>query len=345
MRSSPRPLALLAALVAPLLLGLCAGCDSWSASTDTGHAAGKLESVSLLHLMVGATKKVEFQGVRRYEAYWNGGSGPQSLVYRETVSADGTGQFAIEPQELIQPALPPAQTAQFLLLQKVREGLSFRYRDFEIRDIDTFAANYTAIFTGQKVTVAGRQAERLMIQRRDPTDRRFVVDVDPDNGLVLRAREELSDGTLVALSEFESLDLSPDLSGVVFHQSVSGEQTLPPGSALTSQNLGFQPSTPRQVPAGWRLIEVAKLVDPIDDRPWAKLVYSDGVELCFFVVAAPGQPTFHVQPGPPPDAYHVRSLAIGPWTVLQGEIAGRDVVVMGKQDGQVLADLIRSAFP
>ena len=50
--------------------------------------------------------------------------------------------------------------------------------------------NYEAIFTGQTVDVAGRSAERLRIQRRTVPDRRFLVDVDPDNGLVRRARDE-----------------------------------------------------------------------------------------------------------------------------------------------------------
>jgi hypothetical protein len=334
------------ALILPLLAVLALGaCDTWAAETDNS-SAGVQKSTSILDLMAGASERVEMQGVRRYEAHWSDASGDHTLQYRETVSADGQGQFAIDPLELLEPQLAPAPAAQFLVMQKVRERLMFRYRDFEIRDLVAFAANYEAIFTGQTVDVAGRSAERLRIQRRTVPDRRFLVDVDPDNGLVLRAREELLDGTLVSLSEYESLDLTPDLSGVVFSQSVTGETSLAPGAAVSFDDLGFVPPQPKQVPAGWSLIETARLSDPTDDRVWAKLVYSDGVDPLFFLVSEPAAPELQIAAGSSsPQSASVSALTIGTWTVLQGEIASHDVVVMGEQDDQVLADLIRSAFP
>ena len=334
------------ALVLPLLAALALGaCDTWAAETDNS-SAGVQKSTSILQLMVGASERVEMQGVRRYEVRWSDAAGAHTLLYRETVSADGQGQYAIDPLELVEPQLAPAPAAQFLVMQKVRERLMFRYRDFEIRDLDAFSANYEAVFTGQTFDVAGQTAERLRIQRRTAPDRRFWVDVDPDNGLVLRAREELLDGTLVSHSEYESLDLTPDLSGVVFSQSLTDETLLAPGAAMTYDALGFVPPEPRQVPDGWSLVETARLVDPTDGRVWAKLVYSDGIAPLFFLVSEPEAPQLQVVASAgTPQAVRVRALSIGAWTVLQGEVASHDVVVMGRQDEQVLADLIRSAFP
>jgi hypothetical protein len=344
-----RSLLLTALLQTAALLGL-QSCDGWWASTDfypvaDSQQVGSQKAGSILDLMVGASERVKFQGVRRYEAHYSDATGAHSLVYRETVSSDGQGSYAVDPLELLEPQLAPVPESQFLLLQKVRERLLFRYRDFEIRDLAAFTDNYLAVFTGQTTTIAGQAAERLRIQSRTQTDRRYVVDVDPTSGLVLRAREELLDGTLVAQTEFESLDLAPDLSGVAFSQGLTDEEALPPGSKPDLTGLGFQPPVPKQLPAGWRLQEVAKLVDPTDDRAWAKLVYTDGVDLLFFLAAAPEPPQRALVGGSAAQPARVRALSVGAWTVLQGDLAGHELVVMGKADEEVLADLIRSALP
>jgi hypothetical protein len=100
------------------------------------------------------------------------------------------------------------------------------------------------------------------------------------------------------------------------------------------------------LPRGYELIEVAKLVDPHDTRTWVKLVYSDGVDVLFFVEAEPPDlPSHHAQPGGPPEASTLRSLSIGAWTVLQARYSGRDSIAMGKQGELALADAIRSAYP
>jgi len=189
--------------------------------------------------------------------------------------------------------------------------------------------------------------ERLTIQRREGADRRFTVDVDPENGLVLRASEQLLDGTLVSRLEFLEIDLDPNTSAISFHQSLTGEVSLPMGSANALRDeLGFLPHEPRQLPAGYALIELAKLEDPQDHRTWVKQVYSDGVELLFFLEAEPPElPTHHVPPSGAQKPGTLRALSIGTWTVLQADLQGRDLIAMGKQGELALADAIRSAFP
>jgi hypothetical protein len=346
---------LLAARLGALLVAALAGCDSWSASTtnilpvdpSTGGGGAMMASSSILDRMEGATMRVPFQGQRRIELHWQEGAVAKELVYTELVTADGAGSFAIHPLELIEPALPPAQASQFLHLQEMRQSLFFRYRDFEVRDLDLFAANYGARFTGDVGQVAGRDVERLVIQRRIAPDRRFTVDVDPLNGLVLRASEVLLDGTLVARLEFSQIELDPSaFTPVSFHQPLTGEISLPTNGSNLARSLGFQPHQPRQLPSGFDLIEMAELVDPQDNRTWAKQVFSDGVELLFFLEAKPDDvPGFHVQPGSTQDLASLRSLSIGPWTVLQADYNNRQMIVMGKQSELALEDAIRSAFP
>ena len=94
------------------------------------------------------------------------------------------------------------------------------------------------------------------------------------------------------------------------------------------------------------MLEFSKLVDPSDGRPWAKFVYTDGLELMFLVQAEIVQ---HHQltgapPGPPYGPETVTSMTIGGMTALNGHVQGRDMVAMGKVDKLVLADLIQSTF-
>jgi hypothetical protein len=342
---------LLAGSVALAALSSCG--DSWSASTTNilpgggvGTGSSMPASATILTKMAGAAQRVPFQGKRRVEARWKEGTTTKSLIYVELATGDGAGGFAIEPLELIEPVLPPAQASQFLLLQQAREGLFFRYRDFALRDFDLFAANWSAAQSGEVGEVAGRTAERWVFQRRSGGDRHYVVDVDSENGLVLRAREELLDGTLVSQVEFQTLDLDPDFSAVSFHQALTSEVTLSTNLSSVASVLQFQPHAPKQLPRGYELIEVAKLVDPHGGQTWAKLVYSDGVDLLFFVEAEPGDaPPPQIHSAPPTVPSTLRALSIGTWTVLQAHYAGRDSVVMGKQGELALADAIRSAYP
>lgn len=339
------------ALLGALAFTALAACDSWTASTNNlpvdpgGGGSAILAKVPALELNAGATTRIPFQGVRRVETHWTEGTTSHALVYRERISGDGTGRFDLELLELIEPVLPPAQVNQFTLLHESREGLFFRYRDFEVRDLDLFSANYSAHSGEDVAEVAGRAVERWVVQRGAGSERRYVVDIDPENGLALRAREELLDGTLVALLEYESLDLAPDLSNVAFHQPSNSEIGLPWGSTNLARNLGFTPHEPRQLPRGFSLHEAAKLVDAKDARTWAKLVYSDGVELMFFVQAEPDAPVHQLPPGLPQALGNLRSLRIGLWTVLQADYHGRDSIAMGKQSELALADAIRSAYP
>jgi len=349
-------LARIAAWVGSVALAALGGCgaDAWSGSTTnilpnggaTTGGGSMMATASILTKMAGAAQRVPFQGQRRVEAHWMEGTTAKSLIYTELASGNGAGGFAIQPLELIEPVLPPAKANQFLLLQQQREGLFFRYRDFALRDFDLFSANWSATATDDVGDVAGRAVERLVVKRRAGGDRRYIVDVDAENGLVLRAQEELLDGTPVSLVEFETLDLDPDFSAVSFHQELTSEVSLSTNLQSVARALQFEPHSPKQLPRGYELIEVAKLVDPLGGKTWAKLVYSDGVDVLFFVEAEPADiPNHQIHSSPPNQPGTLRALSIGTWTVLQAHYFDRDSVVMGKQGELALADAVRSAYP
>ncbi|HVS10109.1 MAG TPA: sigma-E factor regulatory protein RseB domain-containing protein [Planctomycetota bacterium] len=323
-----------------LLLAVALGCGQGPGAPgpDGGSQLATAGAQSLLQKMVLAPSSVAYQGVRRVEAHWQIASAPQDLAYRELVSGDGQGGFAIDPLEVLQPQLTRPEVDIFQLLQKGREGFLYRYRDFRVSDLGLFLASYSATDSGVISQVAGRSCAQLTIEPRTDSDRLWRAWVDIETGLVLRAREELEDGTLVSLMEFESLSLAPDLSQVQFHVPINEELPLP--ETELAVKLGFPLAKPKLLPAGYQLTDTASVTDITDHRAWAKLTYGDGLEQVIFLhggaVGAQGLTGL--------GADVVQSLAVGPWTVLQGQVQGQRVIAMGKVGEQALLDMVESAF-
>ena len=127
---------------------------------------------------------------------------------------------------------------------------------------------------------------------------------------------------------------------------MNAEEALAVAPSNAAVQLGFTPKPPKQLPAGWELIEFARVVDPTDGRPWAKFVYSDGLELMFLVQAKPEfLHSLHTgSTSPPTTPESVVEMKIGLWTALSGKLQSREMVALGKVERSVLADLIQSSL-
>lgn len=339
-----------AAWAAALSLALASGCggnlpEAAGVAPDAGVQASQ---APLLNLMADAPKKIVFSGTRRYEAHAPAGGVGQTLIYVEEVFADGTGQIAVSPQDVVQPPMAPADEALFFLTQKLRERMVYFVRDFGVRHVDLFLANYSLVDTGQTTQVAGVSCERIEVARRVSPERKYVLDVDTTTGMVLSSREEMLDGTLLTLVVYESIDYTPDFTGVIWNSPVNNEQDLVQGSPEALLDLGFNPPAPKVLPDGWQQIGLAKLVDFTNGRVWARLTYSDGVEQIFFIVAKGDGPSHQLKnppPGTPPShPDRVRKMAIGTWTLLEADLAQGQAMVLGRAPDGVLEDTIQSAF-
>ena len=335
-----------------LLAGACDGRGpvgaSGSSAIDPSQpsvGSGTIASTGtsqLIDLMISAQTSLLYQGVRRYEAHYTFDGVPQDLEYTERVSADGTGQHALDPLDLVVPTVTPAEEALFLTLQKSREGFFYRYRDFVVRDKDLLFANYQVVDTGQTVQILGRTCAQLEIELQVAPDTKVFLSVDTANGLVLSSREEDLLGNVLTRTTFESLDLAPDLSGIAFHQPTNSEEVLTVG---LQQALGFVAHQPKLLPNGYQLLDVAKVVSPLDGRIWAKFSYTDGLRLFFFLHGGNFAPTKQLDPGTgSTSADEVLSLPVGSWTLVQGFVQGRRILALGRLDEQSLYDRIQSAF-
>jgi hypothetical protein len=279
--------------------------------------------------------------VRRVEQYWKIDKFRQTTVYREQVSADGTGQYTIEPLELVEPVVTPSELAVWLALQQSREGFLFRYRDLAVRDVPTFARNYSLLRLGTSAIVAGRDCEELVVQRRTNAKSLYTLAVDRETGLVLRCREETVEGALLGLMEFESIDFAPAfVPAPPWHNASNDEVALPAGPAGT-QLLGFEPLLPDTDGDKFVLLETTKLTSlhPSGSGTitWAKAVLTDGLEVVVFLHAG-------ADPNPPADDVMRVSPSVGPWSHVEGTLHGERVMAIGRVSAPDLLDLMESAL-
>lgn len=323
-------------------------CDS--GLTEQGETLVYLASTpdagttSLVQQMMNAPSSTLLQGVRRIEAHWNVAGNQQDLVYREQVTCDGQGQFAVDPVEAILPPMGGGQESVFLMLQKEREGFMFTHRDFMVRDLDLFFANYQVTDLGVTTTVAGRTCAQLDVERQRNPESIFHLAVDVQTGMILRAREEGLDGQLISLMEFEDFSDMPDLAGTVFHAPLTANSDL----ANMTKPLPFVAVRPKLIPQGYQLISSEALENAPGEETWTRFIYSDGLRELFFLyrgeseLVAPGG----IQPAPPTTQRQdkVMVLEAGPWNVVQGEVFDGEVIVMGIAPVPELLDMIESAF-
>jgi hypothetical protein len=332
------------------LLGLAgAGCGE---GTGQGSIRHVLESgaapLELLRLSIGAAQRVPFQAIRRYEAHWRADGTEQVLVYREDAFSDGRGGFAIDALHVLEPVMGADEEATFLLLQGARAQFFQSHRDFAIRDERLFLEHWQAIDRGE-TTVVGRPCVLLDIQRQGRPERTYRVAIDAENGLILRAEERDQSGARIALLEYETLDLAPSPAGrQLFDAGAIARTRLAAGELEAA--LSFAPKTPKLLPAGYELLESAAVGEQHLGGEWAQFTYSDGVDELFFLHAGKSATGPTRAPGdtaslPGPESQTIVSyLAVGPWTVVYGEVGGDDFVAAGKLAPEALRDLVESAF-
>jgi hypothetical protein len=314
------------------------GANSTGGSLPAAPGVGRLTpaDLPLLAAVAGASESVEHRGVRRVFLANPALTAAPSIEYREEVGSDGLGAFFVRPIEVISPPLDPNALDLFLMLQEERQGFQFRYRDFRIADIDLFMARYQVAVRPKEEQVAGRACQVLDVRLREQAEREYVLAVDPKTGLLLRYEETFQTGELVARVEFESIELEPDFSDGALTGGPSQWAAFDPDHSPPPQ-VTFDLLRPKLPPEGYQLAQASSRV--VLGKPWLRLVYQDGLEKVVFVHDGPD-----TSGGPLPGTDSVGVFTLGAWTVVEGEIAGHTVFVMGKVDQQDLLDMLQSAL-
>jgi hypothetical protein len=339
------------------------GAAGVASQQSTPSATTVIEShLPLVERIQMAPLRVPHAGTRRLSFYFETpGPLPSTtvenvLAYTERVTADGHGNFALDPVSVDTPAMSAAQHQVFDLVQKQREGFFFRYRDFGVRERALFLANYQLHVMGQTSSVAGRACTEIEVRRRRsaPTWYRIAVD---ETGLVLRWSEySAADDRLRARSEFLDLTLEPVLDGIEWFDSDLDVQALVPGQEDTTA-LGFRPHQPQVLPLGYQLLR-SELVENGGVK-WLRRVYGDGVESFFVLERGPAPAPGTTAPGgaqgttstarsdwwgdhPPPVV--VRVCQVGSWTLAEAAQGVEQLFVVGKVGEEEVLTCLRSAY-
>lgn len=314
-------------------------------SENANHFGAPPATQSLFQRIANSRQVTTFQGVRRVEFFVDEGAVQDHSAVRERVSADGHGAFAIESLDVLEPPMSNAERALFIALQAPRQGMNWRYRDFSIHDVGLFLQNYRVTDTGAVgIVVAGRSVIELLVERIDQSGSLYTLHVDPLTGLVLQAHEESQEHVLISEMCYESLDLAPDLAGVVWHQRLNSEDSLPTMGPIAGM-VGFEPLVARALPAGFQLQERTSVIDPLDHSKWVKATFTDGVENLFFLHGGPIVADNGIRSGVPEiEADLVEVTVAAPWTIARGNLRTQRVIAMGKVSEDDLLHLLRSAL-
>lgn len=326
------------------LLGLASACGG-AATPTTSQEVLIVSPADLPAFARGdARLSVAHTGVRRLEYTPPTGAG---LAFLERITTDGQGHYAIEPVGLL--GTSELEWDGFEMLQRLREGFSFRYRDFQVRDPQAFLRNWHAELQPGTVLVAGRVCERYRLDREVGTSEAFELSVDA-TGLVLASRQLDASGQVLAAMTYESFQLDPDTSLAAWHEPSNSEEALDPHRDLAAQ-VDTRLLEPRLLPAGYGLLEAATVRESPEAR-WLKLVYSDGVEPLFFLqrvgASSSGKTARATHPdlgGAPASTSAVVVYRVGAALAIQGQVSGQDLMVIGKAVQAELLDLIESALP
>jgi hypothetical protein len=291
-----------------------------------------------------ARLRVAHTGLRRLEFAPIAGSG---LVFRERITTDGLGHYAIVPEDLVESS--SLDWGGFELIQRAREGFHFRYRDFLVRDPLLFARNWRTIELAQPVTVAGRLCQRFRLERLVGEAVAFELAIDGETDLVLASDEFDAEGQQVASMVYESFALAPQTGSTVWHTPANDEVALDPRLPVQAQ-LDVHVLEPHLLPPGQGLLEIATVGDPAER--WLKLTYSDGIEPLFFLQrlqeptrGRAAQADAGRMDRVPDSTSGVAVFQVGAATAIQGQVDGFELIVVGKAPQAELLDMIESALP
>ena len=174
-RLPPTPNALLRAATFAVGLTL-AGSGASCGQSDLLSPEQAALLVDVLELVQDAPETTAFQGTRRIE-WFDGAPAGLRAEHVESVKSDGLGGFSIDVEEVVFSGSHSVE--EYVLLESLRAGWSWRHRDFRIQDVEAVLQNYAILAFGEATTVAGRACQHLEVAIAwDPISVQHAIDVD-----------------------------------------------------------------------------------------------------------------------------------------------------------------------
>lgn len=284
--------------------------------------------------LASAPWQTQYHGIRRLDFFTE----QPAVSYRETVAADGLGNFGIQVTEVL---TPHHDAPGFIAKQAQNEGFNYRYRGFRVLDPFLFQENYTVQLLNQGQMVAKVACNRLLVQKRFQTSdddvNHYLVDMDPRSGLVLGWQELDSQGNLLSRMAFESFELGPVADTIPMNTGALSQQEVS-ASEFDGAGVPFDVLRPSLLPSKYRLSRVFLVVDSSADL-WVRQVFTDGQGALVFM---------HRETGTLVGGSSVNSSVgiyeEGQWTVLMGDVNGYALLAVGKMNANEIQDMVSSCF-
>ena len=282
-------------------LALSCGCsDSSTTTAQTEFPADAATATAmgspLVELLAAGPEAVAHAGIRQVEIHEKASGGSSvATVYREAVAVGAEGEYSLVPIESVAPA--NVDEDLFLALQSSHSGFNFRYRDFRVRDLAAFQANYSLTVAGATLEHLGRACVPVEVDDRSGQGVDYDLLVDAQTGLVLASQAvDAASGALLQRMTYLDVEFG-EPTAFEPDQGTNAEQPVDVGQPLAAQ-VGFEPMLPTYLPEGFVMSSASTVVDPLG-ATWFMLVCTDGVEPLFLLERAPfggGATTFGAPP-------------------------------------------------
>ncbi|MBI4880736.1 MAG: hypothetical protein HY812_13920 [Planctomycetes bacterium] len=153
-----------------------------------------------------------------------------------------------------------------------------RSRDFRVRDLDLFSANYTFVLFDAPVPVAGRPAQVAEVKPKSFDRPWYMVWVDLETLVTLKYLEFLPSGVLAAEMETLAIEYDPDLSQETFQPAAHTEQ-MEVDPAQLAALVSFRVFAPSYTPSGF--VRSSCRTSRKADQDVVMFSYSDGLQELF----------------------------------------------------------------
>ncbi|MFH0946563.1 MAG: sigma-E factor regulatory protein RseB domain-containing protein [Planctomycetota bacterium] len=317
-------------LITPLLFSLSLVVLAGCLPEESDRAA----FLGLTAESVSAAEDVAYSAVRRYTDYVGMVPGEHTERFtradRERYRVDLLTLNGLSRGEMAS----PGEVEQFDQLQALFQGGRGRYvakgRDFRLRDLELFEANYSYVLYDAPVMIAGRLADVVEVTPHFGERPSYVAWIDRETSVTLKYLEFLSNGALAAEMEVLSFDAQPDLSSVQFPVPPVTEP-VELDEVQVQSFAPFQVLSPTYLPRGFARQSIrARQLTGVSALTWS---YSDGLQELFMMqyTEQGGGSTGEALPA------RVGMTAYGPLTDAEFAVIGTQVHVGAKLDvGEVM---------
>ncbi len=345
---TPSKASILRLLTAAGFFALTAGAQVLPLSSKTPRSRIKADGSNLFEVLAGRFDAVRFKGVRSFSLLHD----KHIYRYTELVQVDPSRTPARFSQALVaevvkegsnRNAPPPVD----LLRKKafgLRVGFLHLYRDFRVFDAALARKNYVVQPMGA-ISKLGRVMRVFDILPRSPERAAFRILVDVQYDLVLDQVKFAPGGILESMLVYNALEIGPSVRFEKGTKWWSPWMKVRDHADLdhAKKDLDFPPLLPdRKTLEGFRLHQVRTTQQPIQNKTWLVLHYTNGIENRFLLESRRGVQAVSVPSGPPSSRETiVMRYRLGPATQLFASYKHADVLFVGSVYGKRIPEIFR----